>query len=216
MKRIFALILCLMLLCATPLVAFAEEPVDLPTENETVTEGEISPPVEDDEPNWDEVKQTVSETIVNWIVPHIEEISVIITLVLSIIYNIRRNRALDKSVSTLNNNAITIAQTNAEAMDKASGAVTGYQADIVALLEAFKQTAEDRQALETELLEVRKYLKTAKDANIEFANELAELLGLANIPNYKKEEIGARHLAAVKAIAEAETEEVKKDVGEET
>jgi hypothetical protein len=62
-------------------------------------------------------------------------------------------------------------------------------------------------------------LKLSKDANVEFANELAELLTLANIPNFKKEEIGARHLAAVKAIAEAEakteTEEVKKDVGEE-
>mgnify|MGYP003296352319 CR=1 FL=1 len=70
------------------------------------------------------------------------------------------------------------------------------------------------------------FLKTSADANIEFANELAELLGLANIPNYKKEEIGARHLESVKAILEAEkkaeavalipatTEEAKEDVGE--
>lgn len=236
MKRIFAFILCLMLLCVTPLVASAEVEGEMPTENETVTEGEISPPVEtpeetpdvvpeeapneEAEPDWDEVQQTISDKIVNWILPHIEEISVIITLFLTIIYNIRRNKVLDKSVGALNNNAITIAQATAEAMDKASGAVTGYSTDIVALLERFRNTAEDRQRLETELLEIHKALKLAKEANVEFANELAELLALANIPNYKKEEIGARHLAAVKALVEieakTETEEVNKDVGEET
>mgnify|MGYP002514089081 CR=1 FL=1 len=78
---------------------------------------------------------------------------------------------------------------------------------------------------EKEFVELKNYLKTSTDANIEFANELAELLGLANIPNHKKEEIGARHLEHVKAILEAEkkaeaaavvsTEEVKEDVGEE-
>lgn len=243
MKKIFAFILCLMLLCAIPLVAFAEEGETPTTETEvaeeensttteeTVTEGEILPPAEtpneEAEPNWEEVKQTVSDKIVNWILHHIEEISVIITLFLTIIYNIRRNRALDKSVGTLNNNAITIAKNSADAMDKASGAVTGYQANIVALLEAFKTTAEDRQRLENEIVELRSFLKTATDANIEFANELAELLTLANIPNYVKEQLGSRHVASINAIIEAETKaaaaamlptstgEVKKDVGEE-
>ena len=102
--------------------------------------------------------------------------------------------------------------------------MTGYDAKIVALLEAFKTTAEDKARLEKELVEIRNYLKTSTDANIEFANELGELLGLANIPNYKKEEIGARHLEAVKAIMEAEakaevamteTEEVKANDGAE-
>jgi hypothetical protein len=60
-------------------------------------------------------------------------------------------------------------------------------------------------------------------ANLEFADELAELLGLANIPNYVKEQIGARHVAAKKNIIEAEKkaealltapEEVKHEVGE--
>ena len=211
MKRfIFAIVLIIFCVLSLGIAARAEEAVPI---EEAVAEGEIL--TEESEPVWAEVKEAISDKIVNWILPHIEEISVIITLLLSIIYNIRRNRALDKSVSTLNNNAVAIAQNSADEMAKASGAVVGYQSNIAALLEAFKQTAEDRQALATELLEVKKHLQTAKSANIEFANELAELLSLANIPNYKKEEIGARHRAAVTAIAEAEKEEVKEVVGEE-
>jgi hypothetical protein len=61
------------------------------------------------------------------------------------------------------------------------------------------------------------YIKTAKLANVEFANELAELLVLANIPNSKKDELYSRHIAAVGAIAEAEkTEVTTNDGGEET
>ena len=56
------------------------------------------------------------------------------------------------------------------------------------------------------MTEIKSYLKTATKANVEFSNELAELLTLANIPNFKKEEIGARHLAAVNAIQAAENE----------
>lgn len=253
MKKILVFILCMLLVCAMPIVASAEDyevgdvfEGEVPEDNstpveESPTEGEISPPettpegppVEtpaeppvEEEPNWDNVKETISEKIVNWILPHIEEISVFVALFLNIIYNIRRNKALDKSVIKLNNNAVSIAENSSSAINSAlsnmqgvSGAVTGYQTEIALLLEQFRNTAEDKLKLETELCEIHKYLKLSKDANVEFANELAELLTLANIPNFKKEEIGARHLAAVKAIAEAEakteTEEVKKDVGEE-
>ena len=95
------------------------------------------------------------------------------------------------------------------------------------MLEAYQQTAEEKKKLENELVELKEYLKTSVDANVEFADELAELLGLANIPNYKKEEIGARHVAAKKQLIErkakaeavallpANTEEVKGNVGEE-
>lgn len=225
MKKILVLMICVLLLFSIPVFTFAETADNSPTEGEIATEGEISPPTEE-EPNWDEVKDTVSDKIVNWITPHIEEISVIITLLLTIVYNIRRNKALDKSVIKLNNNAVTIAESSSNAMNSAltgidgvASVVTAYQTQIAALLEQFHNTAEDKQRLEAELIEIRKYLQLSKSANVEFANELAELLSLANIPNYKKEEIGSRHLAAVNAIAEAEakteTEEVKKDVGEE-
>jgi hypothetical protein len=97
-------------------------------------------------------------------------------------------------------------------MESAALAVKGYDERIAALLEAHDATAADKERLERELLEVKAYLKSAAEANLEFSNELAELLSLANIPNFKKEEIGARHLAAVRAMKAAE--EVTGDVGE--
>lgn len=227
MKKILAILIALMI-CVTPLVVFAEDAEVVEGDNSTTTEeapteGENSAPAETPEEVVPDSK-TISEMIVDWIMPHIEEISVIITLLLTLIYNVRRNMLLDKSVIKLNNNAVSISENSSDVITRAltnmegiSGVVTGYQTEIALLLEKFKCTAEDKARLETELNEIHKALKLAKDSNIEFANELADLIALANIPNYKKEEMGARHLAAVNAIAEAETvtEEVKKDDGKE-
>lgn len=239
MKKIFALILVLMLFCALPLAAYAE--------GEEVTESNSTPEVEmpaEEEMSasetekiateWDHVKNLFSENAKEWILAHVEEISVVITLIMTCFYNMRKHKLLNKSMGTLNNNAITVAKESSNFMsqaltniESASGAVTSFDERIIALLEAYKTTAEDKARLEAELVEIKNYLKTSTDANIEFANELAELLGLANIPNYKKEEIGARHLESVKAIIEAEkkaeavallptnTEEAKEYVGEE-
>ena len=231
MKKLFTLILCLTMLFLVPLSVSAEENAP---ETEMPTEGEILPPADtttEEEPDWDEVKDTVSGTIKAWIIPHIEEISVILTLIASCFYNVRKHKLLNNSIGILNNNAITVAKESSNFMSQAltnientSGAVTNYDARIVALLDAYKTTAEDKLRLEKELVEIKNYLKINADANVEFANELAELLGLSNIPNYKKEEIGARHLTAVNAIIEAEAkaevamaenEEVNTDAGEE-
>ena len=65
------------------------------------------------------------------------------------------------------------------------------------------------------LEKVNKHLETSKSANLEFSNELAELLVLANIPNSKKDELYSRHRAAVDAMAAAEETEVKENDGEE-
>jgi hypothetical protein len=215
------------------------------TEVETPTEGEISPPVET--PDWDDVKETVSEDIVGWLFEHFEKVLVSIFLLASAIWEKRRDKRINKNVSTLNNNAVTIAKTSTDfmgsalsEMQTASGAVVRYEARIESVLEAFGQILEERAVLieqramiERELVELKNYLQTSSQANIEFANVLAELLALANIPNYKKEEFGARHLAVVNALKEAETraeaeadaaanmllpatvEEVKEDDGEE-
>lgn len=238
MKKIFALILCLMLFCAMPLVAYAEgEEVtegNSVTETETSAEGEISASEKEEiATEWDNVKNLFSANFKEWILSHLEEISVITTLIMTAFYNMRKHKLLNKSMGTLNNNAITVAKESSNFMsqaltniENASGAVTSFDEKIVALLEAYKTTAEDKALLEKELVEIKNYLKTSSKANLEFADELAELLGLANIPNYKKEELGARHVAAKKEIIEAEekaeaafvptnTEEVKEDVGEE-
>lgn len=90
--------------------------------------------------------------------------------------------------------------------------IAGYKTVIEKLLTECRVNSEEKQKLEQTLSEVHAHLKTAKLANVELANEVAELLVLANIPNAKKEELYARHRAAVGAIAEAEkTEAITND-----
>lgn len=231
-KFILAIVCVIFCIFSLGIAARAEEAIPV---EETVIVGEMSASeTEEIATEWDHVKNLFSENAKDWILAHIEEISVVVTLIMTCFYNMRKSKLLNKSMGTLNNNAITVAEKSTSFMsqaltniENASGAVTSYDTRILALLEAYKQTAEDKQKLETELVEIKNYLQTATKANLEFADELAELLGLANIPNYKKEEIGARHLAAKKNIIEAEakaeaaallpatTEEVMEDVGEE-
>lgn len=253
MKKLIVGILCFMLLIA-PLSASAEEAAEGVTEGETIGGDVIDTPAEEiatdeeiegdgeavvpddvptDDPTFEEEVEVVTDKIVKWLEDNSALLGMIVTLIGYGIVTFNRLSTIIKSASTMNNNAIAIAKNSKDVVDEAltsinsaSGAVTNYDARIMALLEAFKTTAEDKARLEKEFVELKNYLKTSTDANIEFANELAELLGLANIPNHKKEEIGARHLEHVKAILEAQkkaeaatmvvpTEEVKEDVGEE-
>lgn len=197
MKRFFAFMICaVLLICAFPVVAFAEGEAP-----ETVVQ-----------------ETTLAEDIVGYIKAHLEEISVIITLIVTAFYNVRKHGILNKSIGTINNNAVTVAENSQFAIHKAltevasvSAVVTGYKEEIERLLAEFRANSEDKQKLEQALDEVHAHLKTAKLANMELANEVAELLVLANIPNSKKEELYSRHLAAVGAIAEAEKTEVITD-----
>ena len=189
MKKIFYITICILLIFAIPTAVFAAE-----TGNQ-------------------ETIELISKKFEEWILPHLEEISVIITLILTAIYNFKRTKLLNQSMGTMNNNAVAIAEQNSNIMSKAlinmentSGAVLAYDTKIAQMLEAYQYAEEDKKRLEHELTEIKSYLKTATEANLEFSNELAELLNLANIPNFKKEEIGARHLAAVNAIKAVETE----------
>lgn len=221
-----------------------EVPEEIPEETPPVEEPPVETPKDETAPTFEEEVEVeveiLTENITKWFEKNSALIGLIVTIIGYGIVMIKKLGTVVKSTGTLNNNAITISNNNTTLMgqaltsiENASGVVTGYETRIVALLEEFKNTAEDKARLERELVEIKSYLKTSTEANIEFANELAELLGLANIPNYKKEEIGARHLAAVKAIIEAEgkaeveaenaakmllpatTEEVNEDVGEE-
>ena len=221
MKKILIAIVCLALMCCFSMSAFAEtvEPPIAP--EETLT----------NEVNWDEVKGEVSAFILNWVKPHIEEISVIITLVFYVIASAKDRKNLNKNMGVMNNNTIAIANNSNEKMTEAlalmqtsSDSVVSYDERIKILLESYNNTLEDNKRFREEYVEMKKYLKASTEANIEFANELAELLALANIPNYKKEEIGKRHATNVAAIREAESkaklpldvtvEEVKENVEE--
>ena len=220
MKKIFLCLLCILMVCAIPCSVFAE---DIQTGNEstateTSAEGAISAPTEapSEYTEIEEPEKTLSEKFEDWILSHFEEILVIITLIVTDFFNRRKHKLLNKSMGTMNNNAVTIAQNSSDmmaqallSMQNASGAVTAYDSRIDAVLEAYRLTAEDKERIEKELLEVKAYLKTAAEANLEFSNELAELLDLAKIPNFKKEELGKRHLSKVDAIKAAMEEALR-------
>lgn len=195
MKKILAIIICILIVFSLCISVHAEEATDIQTSEDR------------DEPD------TISTFFKEWILPYIDGIAVIITLIVSSVCQIIKNKTLNKSIGTMNNNTVAISEQSAEMMNKAlivmenvANAVTAYDEKISELLSVHNATAEDKERIKKELSEMRAYLKTSAEANIEFANELAELLGLANIPNYKKEEIGSRHLSAVRSIRTAEHE----------
>lgn len=221
MKKIFALILCAMLICATPIVAFAEEGENATevTENtsveEMVTESEISAS-----------EETLPDKIIDFITENYEGstfLSLAITVVVYTFFAIKKHKSLNGTIGTLNNNAVTVASNSTkvitDAMEKVAAiaeVVKGHREDIVALLEEIRKNAEEKESLEDILRTVTKALETSKMASMEFADEVAELLVLANIPNAKKEELYARHRAAVDALKTAEKTEVITNDGIET
>jgi hypothetical protein len=187
-----------MLLCVTPVVAYAAE-----------EEAEVA------------VEKTMTEEIVDYVTSHVEELSVIFTLILGIFYEVRKHGKLTGSIGTLNNNAIAVAQNSAVTVNTAlakaesiAEVVIEAKNEIAALLGEIRKGEEEKKALEDTISQTVGFLKTAKLAILELGNEVAELLVLANIPVSKKEELYSRHRAAVNAIAEAEGEVTTHD-GEE-
>ena len=199
MKKIIIFALCVLLLFAMPVAVFAEE-------------ASVAEP---------EVEVSITEEIVTYVKSHIEEISVIGTLLLTIFYEIRKHRNLNGSIGALNNNAITMAENSTEAIKKAlseakdiADVVINYKEEFNTLLGEIRKSAEEKARLEDTLSHVETFLLTAKSATLELSNEVAELLVLANIPNSKKEELYARHMKAVHDIEQAE-EAISND-GEKT
>lgn len=228
MKKFLVFTICILFAFLIPFSVYAEEETTVGT-SESTLETTVTPTETVPDGN-ESASDLLSVKFKEWVLPHLEEISVVITLILTAFYNMRKHKLLNKSIGTMNNNTVAIAESSSNMMSEAlnnisstANIVTQYDARIAAMLEAHQATAEDKERLEKELTEMKKYLKTAADANLEFSNELAELLALANIPNYKKEELGARHVAAVNSIKTAEseaillpehTEEASEDVGE--
>lgn len=210
MKKILAILMSALLICAFPVMVFAEE---IPAEEVAVEEvaEEVTEEVVDDS------NDLSVDDIVNYAQSHLEEISVIVSLVISALYAIVRNKKLNGSIAKVNNNAVKMTENNLTALTDVSLVVTQYKEAMATMLDEIRRNDAERASLEESLAEVTKYLKATRLANVELANEVAELLILANIPNSKKDELYARHLAAVNAIAEAEsiateqTEEVKEN-----
>lgn len=203
MKKIFAILIALMLVFCLPLSAFAAEGEEVPTPSEEIaTEGEISAK-----------EKPITEVIVEWVQAHISDISVVATLCLTIVYEIRKHKQLRGSIGTLNNNAITIAENSATAIQSALSGVEGvanvvneYKDEFASVLAEIRHNAEEKKKLEDTLNNIETFLKTVKLATLEMSNEVAELLILANIPNSKKDELYARHKKAVHDLEIVEEE----------
>ncbi len=217
MKKILAFILCVMLIMGiTSVVAFAEgNPADAteqntaevgnsPTENENATEGEILP-------STDSVDKPITESIVDYVKSHLEEISVMVTLIAAMFSGVILRGKITGSIGTVNNNAIAIVEKSMAVINDALGKMENmsegfakYKEKFEDLLGEVRKNAEDKQKLEDSLKTVEAFLKTAKLATLELSNEVAELLVLANIPNSKKDELYARHSKAVHEIEAVE------------
>lgn len=211
MKRLLVLMLCVVLVCAMPIVAFAEDVAEDVTVEETDT-----PTTEKSEEQIE--AELMTDKIIGYIQSRFEEISVILTLILTLFYQVKKHASLNKSIGTLNNNAVAVAENSSSAINKAlsgiggvSSAVTEYIGKMDDLLMEVRMNEEDKKKMQAALDTAMKYVESAKEANVEFANELAELLCLANIPNSKKEELYARHRAAVDAIKALGNTEVKEN-----
>lgn len=187
MKKILAILLCIVVICTLSVTVFAEEttpegtPEDIPSQEEIEAEA-------------DKIANNIVDDIVAWVQEYGEKIILIVTFLASIYYTAQKTKAVIKSAGTLNNNAITVAEKSANAVNDAYATVSGCKEELVSI----------KGEIKTSLEQIAKQYETAKLANIELANEVAELLVLANIPPAKKEELYARHRAAVDKIAEAE------------
>ena len=205
MKKIIAFVCTILLVCVMPLSVFAEgESVAVvETDAEAVTtapaEKETAAKVE----NTDDkaMPEITTEIIVNWVKSHFEEISVIFSLIVAGFYSILKHKQLNRSISATNQNAIVVSENSESAIRNALEMMSNYK----------KVNDEEKKKLEQTLNEAMTYIKASKLANIEFANELAELLTLANIPNSKKDELYSRHISAVKTIDDVEKTEVNTD-----
>jgi hypothetical protein len=182
------------------------------TETEAVTEATPEEP-----------SVLTTDQIVKWVEGHLEEVIVVVTTAIMAVYQGISKLSLNKSVALCNNNAVAIVETNNLAIhsalaevEKVSAVVESYKQEIASLLAEIRQSDEEKKRLETAFDELENYLRKSKLANIELANEVAELLVLANIPNSKKEELYSRHRAAVEEIAAVDIKtEVTTNVGEE-
>ena len=200
----------------TPVETPTDEPVDEPVESPTDTP--VDTPTTDTptdtptdvETSVEEAKMTPSDRIAKWFEANADTISLIFSIIGAVVVIVKKGSDLLKKAGIINDNAVTIATESASQMkaaqdtiNNAANVVTGYNEQITALLGAFSTLVDENRLLKDDVNTLKNYLNTSTYANIEFANELAELLALANIPNYKKDEIGQKHLESVAAILEA-------------
>lgn len=216
MKKIFAILLCAFMICTLSVSALADDTNSVEVDSSSPTEEIVTESVFE---GVETTPELTTEMIVGWVTENYEEITVILAVIAAALLIVQRITMVIKSISTCNNNAVVIAEDSKALTQAALNQVNTYKDAFEKLLEEVRQTDEEKRNLSTALANVESFLKNAKLANVELANEVAELLVLANIPNSKKEELYSRHRAAVDAIDAVATAvmdtEVTTDDGQE-
>lgn len=197
MKKIFAILLCAFMICTLSVSALAEDTNSVEVDSSSPTEEIVTESVFE---GVETTPELTTEMIVGWVTENYEEITVILAVIAAALLIVQRITMVIKSISTCNNNAVVIAEDSKALTQAALNQVNTYKDAFEKLLLEVRQTDEEKRNLATALANVEGFLKNAKLANVELANEVAELLVLANIPNSKKEELYSRHRAAVEAI----------------
>lgn len=187
MKKIFMILLCVLMMVAVPTVAFAA------SETEEVPDKTIT-----------EVEMTITERVVEYVKENAEGILAVLASLGSAILVKLIGGKLSNSVSTLNNNSINIAKEASDKLETATKKLDEYEGKMADFLSKLNRSEEEKKILETTVAQVDTFLKSAKVAILDLADELAELLLLANIPNAKKEEALKIHQEALKKINEIE------------
>lgn len=190
MKKIFMILLCAIMIVAVPTVAFAEEAA--PETEETTTVVEV------------EEKPTITEMIVDYVKENAEPILAMVASFASAIMVKFISGKLSNSVSTLNNNSITIAKDAGDKLSGASKDLKVYLEKAAEVLSKLEKSEEEKTAIEDMLCKTTALIETSKIALVELGNEFAELLLLANIPNAKKESFYSSHKEAMRKLEEAE------------
>lgn len=130
-----------------------------------------------------------------------------ITAIIDIIYTVKKNRRLSASIGTLNNNAVAVAENSGQAingvlvqLNSVRDTIDGYKNEMSALLQSLRNEADEKLTLEQIIKGISERLDKFMLADKELSDEIAQLLNLSNLPNSVKDELYARHIAAVKLI----------------
>lgn len=206
MKKLFAIILIVMLLAVFPLASFAETSTDTDVSTETNSEGNSTP--ETESPAEGEISApTATENIVNYIQTNLEEILVMVGMAFAAVYTKINNGKLGGTLGTLNGNAVSIAKSAADISTKAfskieeyAGKIESLEGTVNALLDKLAKSEEEKRKLEEIVGSIESVMRAVKGAAVEASNEVAELILLANLPTSVKDELYSKHLKSIKEI----------------
>lgn len=232
MKKLLIFITVFALMCSLAIGVSAtegtapEEGVEIITEGENApdtenaTEGEISGESgiqNGGEENAEEEQSPVSAQIIAFLEKHIDSTSIIslaVTVVVYIFYEVKQRKMLKGSIGTLNNNAVQIANTASEVVAKSFSeaqnmlaAMNAQKEEFAALIVDFstflgdiKKSAEEKKSLEDTLHSVNAFMHALAAAVKENSDEICDILMAANIPTAKKSDMYERHKEADQLI----------------